>query len=417
MTPKGRDNHGILKGIRVLDLTQYLAGPHCTLLLSGMGAEVIRVDNPATGDTLSGAPVFYGKDGPTIQKRDDSDLGIAFLKRLRGKKSITLDLKSEEGHDLFLRLVKKSDVVVENFSFGTTKRLGIDWPSLHKYKQELIYCSITGYGSTGPDAKRRAYDLTTQAMSGLMSVTGQSGNSPTKAGTPLADTVSAGFAFAGILGALFHRERTGEGQFVDVSMTDVLFSLIFDEALDVYERLGMPFQQGNRIMRFSPFNAYPTKDGWVVIGVGHDAMWRELCKLIGRIELGDDADWGRMDWRVENNMKVDEVVSDWTRDHATATAVTTLEEAGIVASPVQNIDDLLSWPHLRARDMIDMLEHPELGPLTDLKAAGFPLKFGAAASSYGGAAAHCGAHNIEVLGDLLGLSKQEVADLSVRGVI
>ena len=417
MTPKGRDNHGILKGIRVLDLTQYLAGPHCTLLLSGMGAEVIRVDNPATADTLSGAPVFYGKDGPTIQKRNDSDLGIAFLKRLRGKKSITLDLKSDEGHDLFLRLVKKSDVVVENFSVGTTKRLGIDWPSLHKFKQDLVYCSITGYGSTGPDAKRRAYDLTTQAMSGLMSVTGQSGNPPTKAGTPLADTVSAGFAFAGILGALFHRERTGEGQFVDVSMTDVLFSLIFDEALDVYERLGMPFQQGNRIMRFSPFNAYPTKDGWVVIGVGHDAMWRELCKLIGRIELGDDADWGRMDWRVENNMKVDEVVSDWTRDHATATAVTTLEEAGIVASPVQNIDDLLSWPHLRARDMIDMLEHPELGPLTDLKAAGFPLKFGAAASSYGGAAAHCGAHNIEVLGDLLGLSKQEVADLSVRGVI
>ena len=417
MTPKESGKHGILEGVRGLDLTQYLAGPHCTLLLSGMGAEVIRVDNPATGDTLSGAPVFYGKDGPTIQKRNDSDLGIAFLKRLRGKKSITLDLKSDEGRDLFLRLVKKSDVVVENFSVGTTKRLGIDWPSLHRLKQELVYCSITGYGSTGPDAKRRAYDLTTQAMSGLMSVTGQTGNVPTKAGTPLADTVSAGFAFAGILGALFHRERTGEGQFVDVSMTDVLFSLIFDEALDVYERLGMPFQQGNRIMRFSPFNAYPTKDGWVVIGVGHDAMWRELCKLIGQVELGDDADWGRMDWRVENNIKVDEVVSNWTHEHSTDTAVTVLEEAGIVASPVQNINDLLSWPHLRARDMIDMIEHPELGPLTDLKAAGFPLKFGAASSGYGGAAAHCGTHNIEVLGDLLGLSKQEVADLSVRGVI
>ena len=157
----------ILKDIRVLDLSQYLVGPHCTLLLAGMGAEVIRIDNPKTGDSLSRAPVFYGKDGPTIQKLDESDIGIAFLKRSRGKKSITLDLKSKEGHALFLQLVKKADIVVENFSVGVTERLKIDWSSLQKINPKLIYCSITGYGATGPDAKRRAYDLTTQAMSGL----------------------------------------------------------------------------------------------------------------------------------------------------------------------------------------------------------------------------------------------------------
>ncbi|MEC7538497.1 MAG: CoA transferase [Pseudomonadota bacterium] len=409
--------NAILGGIRVLDLSQYLVGPHCTLLLSGMGAEVIRIDNPHSGDSLSGAPVFYGKDGPTIQKRDESDIGIAFLKRKRGKKSITLDLKSEEGHALFLRLVEHADVVVENFTVGVTERLKIDWPTLRKINPKLVYCSITGYGATGPDAKRRAYDLTTQAMSGLMSVTGHPGNPPTKAGTPMGDTISAGFAFSAILGALFHRERTGEGQHIDISMTDVLFSLIFDESLDIYEDLGMSFQQGNRIMRFSPFNAYPTQDGWLVIGIGHDAMWRALCDLIGREDLGDHADWGRMDWRVEHNDQVDAVVAEWTKTRATEDAVSLLEADGIVASPVQNIDDLLNWPHLKARGMIDTVSHPLLGELPGLKAAGFPLKFSAAETGYEGTAAPSGTHNAEVFRDLLGLDENEVADLSRRSVI
>lgn len=407
----------ILDGVRVLDLSQYLAGPHATLLLSGMGAEVIRIDNPQTGDSLSGAPVFYGKDGATIQKRDESDIGIAFLKRTRGKKSITLDLKSPEGHALFLRLVEKADVVVENFSVGVTERLQIDWPRLKAVNPRLVYCSITGYGSSGPDAHRRAYDLTTQAMSGLMSVTGQPGNPPTKAGTPLADTVSGGFAFSGILGALFHRERTGNGQHVDISMVDVLFSLIFDEALDIYDDLGMDFQQGNRIMRFSPFNTYPTEDGWLVIGIGHDTMWRALCTLIGRDDLGNHPDWGRMDWRVEHNDQVDEMLGVWTRAQTTSEAVAALEGAGIVASPVQNIDDLLSWPHLQERGMINRVTHPTLGELPDLKAAGFPLKFSDAPTSYGNGAAPCGTHNEEVFGDLLGLSEAEVRALKSRAVI
>ena len=314
-------------------------------------------------------------------------------------------------------MVEHADVVVENFTVGVTERLKIDWPTLRKINPKLVYCSITGYGATGPDAKRRAYDLTTQAMSGLMSVTGHPGNPPTKAGTPMGDTISAGFAFSAILGALFHRERTGEGQHIDISMTDVLFSLIFDESLDIYEDLGMSFQQGNRIMRFSPFNAYPTQDGWLVIGIGHDAMWRALCDLIGREDLGDHADWGRMDWRVEHNDQVDAVVAEWTKTRATEDAVSLLEADGIVASPVQNIDDLLNWPHLKARGMIDSVSHPTLGELPGLKAAGFPLKFSAAETGYEGTAAPSGTHNAEVFRDLLGLDENEVADLSRRSVI
>ena len=193
------EHRRILEGVRVLDLTQFLAGPHATLLLAGLGAEVIRVDNPKTGDALSDSPLYYGKDGPSFDKQNETDLGVAFLKRLRAKKSITIDLKSSEGRSLLQDLAKCSDVLVENYSVGVTERLQISWPDLKDVNEKLIYCSITGYGSSGPDAKRRSYDVTTQAMSGLMSITGQPGAPPTKAGSALADTISAVFAFSAYL--------------------------------------------------------------------------------------------------------------------------------------------------------------------------------------------------------------------------
>jgi formyl-CoA transferase len=407
----------ILDGVRVLDLSQFLAGPHTTLLLAGMGAEVIRIDNPKTGDTLSGAPVFYGAEGPSFEKRDETDMGIAFLKRCRAKKSVTIDLKSDEGHALFLRLVETADVLVENFSVGVTERLKIDWPRLKTVNPRLVYCSLTGYGATGPDRERRGYDVTTQAMAGLMSITGQPAGPPTKAGSPLADTISAGFASSGILGALYHRHTTGVGQFIDVSMVDVLFSLLFDEPLDCYGELGVDFRQGNRIMRFSPLNTYPTRDGWMVICCGTETMWRTICGVIGREDLAAHDDWGRMSWRVANNAEVDAVITEWTRGCDTDDAVERLTAGGVVVSPVHTIDDLLRWPHLQARGMIQTVEHPTLGPLPGLKAAAFPLKFSAADTGYDGAAAPCGAHNREVLGGLLDLTDAELDDLAARSII
>ena len=307
----------ILQGIRVLDLSQFLSGPHTTLLLAGLGAEVIRVDNPKTGTALAKTPIYYGKEGPSFKKRDETDLGIAFLKRCRGKKSVTIDLKSKKGHELFLKLAKESDILVENFSVGVTERLKVDWPFLSQINPRLIYCSLTGYGSKGPDRHRKGYDITTQAMSGLMSVTGQSDGPPTKAGTPLADTISAGFALSGILAALYQRESTGVGQFVDVSMIDTLFSLLFDDPIDCFEELGLNFQQGNRLVRFSPFNTYPTKDGWIVICCGTDVMWKRICSVIKKQELAEDENWSRMDWRVANNDQVDELLISWTSTQLT----------------------------------------------------------------------------------------------------
>ena len=407
----------ILEGVRVLDLTQFLAGPHATLLLAGLGAEVVRIDNPKTGDVLSDSPLYYGANGPSFEKRNESDLGIAFLKRLRSKKSITIDLKSSEGLTLFQRLVTHSDVVVENFSVGVTERLEIDWPQLQQINPKLIYCSITGYGSSGPDAKRRGYDVTTQAMSGLMSVTGQPGAPPTKAGSSLADTISAVFAFSGVLGALYHRERTGIGQFVDVSMVDGLFSLLFDEPFDCYGRLGLDYRQGNRVMRFSPFNTFPTRDGWVVIGCGTDAMWRALCSAIGREDLAKHSDWGRMAWRVTNNDQVEALISAWSVEQAMDQVVEQLSSEGVVASVIHNIEDLLRWPQLREREMVSVVEHPTLGPLGGLKAAGFPLKFSETLSGYESPAALTGSNTAEILRDWLGLSEHEIDGLQARAVI
>jgi len=266
----------ILQGVVVLDLTRFFSGPQATLLLAGLGAEVIKIDDPATGDPTAFAPPFAGPEGVSFQRRTDSDMGLAYLKRQRGKKSTTLNLKSPRGREIFLQMVAHADVVVENFSAGVADRLGIGYAQLREANPRIIHCGISGYGATGPDRHMKAYDLMVQAAVGMMTITGTPESGPTKAGTPLSDAISGTFAAFGIVSALFHRAETGEGQSVDVSMADGLFSLLFDEPLDCYERLGLAPQQGNRIMRFSPFNSYRTADGWVAIGCATDAEWNAL---------------------------------------------------------------------------------------------------------------------------------------------
>ena len=408
---------GILDGVRILDLTRFFAGPHTTLMLAGLGAEVIRVDNPATGDGLSDAPVYAGPDGASYERQSPDDIGIPFLKRCRGKKAITLDLKSAEGHDLFLRLVDRADVVVENFTVGVTERLKIDYPRLKQGKPGLVYCSVTGFGSTGRDRHLRCYDVVAQAMSGLMSITGMPGQPPTKAGSALADSMASVFALSGVLGALLHREKTGEGQHIDVSMVDCLFALLFDEPLDCYRQLDLTYQQGNRIPRFSPFNTYKTKDGWMVIGVGNEAQWAGLLRVMGRDDLASNPDYSRPGWRVANNEQVDAVVSAWTRTVDAADAVARLQAEGVVASPIHDIEDLKSWPHLQDRNMIVPLEHPTLGPLDGIDAANFPVRFSQTPGEYKTPAAPSGSHNDEIYGELLGLRDAEQDRLKRKGVI
>ncbi len=407
----------ILEGVRVLDLTQYFVGPHTTLLLAGMGAEVIRVDNPATGDTLSDTPIYAGPEGVSFERKTPDDLGVPFLKRSRAKKAVTLNLKDPEGLRLMLELAGKSDVLVENFSVGVTKRLGVDFESLHARHPRLVYCSITGYGQTGPDAHLKCYDVAAQAASGLMSMTGQPGGPPTKAGTALADSISSVFGLSGILAALYHQERTGEGQHVDIAMVDSVFSLIYDDPLEGYKQLGLDYRQGNRAPRVSPFNSYKTKDRWLVIATSTDAQWHTLCDVMGREDLKSDPEFATGSDRLLINDRVDAVIAEWAALQDGDDVLARLREAGVVCSPINDIEDVKAWPHIRARGMVEDLVHPTLGALDGLGAAGFPIKFSGTETGYEGLPVLPGTNNREILGGLLGLDDAALEKLAEDGII
>ena len=407
----------ILDGVRVLDLTQFFSGPQATLFLAGLGAEVIRIDSPDGADRVAVAPPYAGARGVSFDRGSADDLNVNYLKRTRGKKAISLDLKRPEGRELFLRLVDLADVVVENFSVGVAERLGIDHPRLAARNPRIVYCALTGYGSTGPDRHAKAYDVTVQAAAGLMSVTGMPGQPPLKAGTALSDAIAGTFAMSGVLAALLDRANSGRGQFVDVSMVDCLFSLLFDDPIDWYERLGVPVRQGNRILRFSPMNTYATSDGWAVLGAATPAQWTGVLTAIGRQDLIGDPDWESLDWRVANDDKADALVRDWAIGRTTVEAVQAMRAAGAVASVIRGPQDLAAWPHLKARDMYLKLEHPTLGPLDDVGAPGFPLKFSHAAAGYDTPAPLPRQHNGEIYGGLLGLDATEIERLAGLGVI
>lgn len=409
--------HRILDGVRVLDLTQFFSGPQATLFLAGLGAEVIRIDSPASAETIAVAPPYAGLHGVSMDRRSPDDLNVNYLKRARGKKAICIDLKQAEGVALFMRLVDKADVVIENFSVGVTERLGIDYAAIASRNPRVVYCSLTGYGSSGPDKDLKAYDVTVQAAAGLMSVTGLPGQPPMKAGTALSDAIAGTFAMSGVVAALYDRVKTGAGQFVDVSMVDCLFSLLYDDPIDWYERLGVPVRQGNRIMRFSPVNTYRTHDGWAVLGAATADQWHGLLKAIGRADLIDDPDWGRVEWRLANNDEVDELVQAWAETVDTAQAVSAVRATGGIAAAIHGPEDLAAWPHLRERGMYGELEHPTLGILSDVGAPGFPLKFSGAETGYLSPAPLPRSHTHEVFGGLLALDEDEIARLEMDGVI
>jgi crotonobetainyl-CoA:carnitine CoA-transferase CaiB-like acyl-CoA transferase len=407
----------ILDDVVVLDLTRFFSGPQATLFLAGMGAEVIKIDDPKNGDPTAFTPPLAGPNGVSFHRQSEQDMGIAYLKRARGKKSISLNLKSEEGRKIFLQMVAVADVVVENFSSGVAHRLAIDYEVLKVANPAIIYCSLTGYGSTGPDRNLKAYDLMVQAAVGLMSITGHEDSPPVKAGSPLSDAVAGVFAATGIVSALLHRERTGEGQAVDISMADCLFSLLFDEPLDCYERLGIKQRQGSRIMRFSPFNAFKTSNGWVALGAATQDDWLALLKAMGRDDLFHDPDLMHIGWRLSNNAAVDAIVSGWTEHLSTSEVVNILTAAKVPCSPVRTIDEVMTWSQLRERDMITPLWNPLSGAEVPVSAPGFPIKFSATPSGYDSPAPVPGTHTAEVLSRLAGLNADAIERLKADGIV
>jgi crotonobetainyl-CoA:carnitine CoA-transferase CaiB-like acyl-CoA transferase len=405
-----------LEGIRVIDLTAWLAGPFVSLNLAAMGAEVIKIERPKAGDPCRWNPPFAGPQGVSHARKTDEDTSLLYLKRNRGKKGISLNLQSERGKEILRQLVKKGDVVIENFAPGTMERLGFDYPQLKAINPRIIYCSISGYGQNGPYRDRAAFDLTIQGMSGIMGVTGFPDGPPTRCGAWIGDMIPALYGVCGILAALASREKTGQGERIDISMQDSCFSLIMDEALDLHHSLGIPMRTGNRNPRLAPWNVYPAADGHLAICVATNEQWMAFLEAIGREDLKEDLRFKNQEGRFKHSDAVEIVVKEWLKGLTTEGALRTLRSKKVPCDPVPETPEVLEDPQLKFRGMMPELLHPHSGP-TGLKAAGFPIHFSDLPGGFSSPAPSIGQHNREVYGGILGISDAEMEKLKSEGII
>jgi crotonobetainyl-CoA:carnitine CoA-transferase CaiB-like acyl-CoA transferase len=393
-----------LSHVRVLDLTRFLAGPFCTTMLADMGADVVKVEAPKGGDEgrygyppVDGVPVF-------------------FLALNRNKRGITLDLRKDEGRAILRRLLPHFDVLVENFAGGTLARWGLAPEDLCREHPRLVVASLSGFGQTGPWRDRPSYDIITQAASGFMSLTGFPGQPPTRGGGSLGDYVQGLFGAIAVLGALVARDRTGRGQALDVSSQDAMFSLL-DQWPSIFAASGrLPRQVGNRHLAAVPYDAYRATDGWLVIAVASNKLFRQLCAAIGRPELGDDARFRGVTARLEHGDEINDIVSAWVATHTVEEVIAILgpDGAGVPCSPVYTVDGLLEHPQLLARRMIERLPHPKLG---EMLAPGVVIKMSETPGAVRTLGPELGQHTDEVLHALLGLSTDDLARLRAEQVI
>jgi CoA:oxalate CoA-transferase len=408
-----------LDGLLVLDLTIFLSGPFATQLLGGLGARVLKLEQPGRGDPARANPPYYGPHGVHSGRPAAGDISLSALKRNRNKESITLNLKHEEGQAIFRELARRADVLIENFAPGVMTRLGLDEAALRPLNPRLIYCSISGFGQDGPYRGVPAYDPVVQALSGLMTASGEPEGPPTKAGMSAADLAGSLYGAIGILAALYQREHDpeGAGQALDIAMLDGLFSLVFDEPLDVQVARGQSPRTGNRRPRLAPFGAYEAADGFITVCAVTDAQVAALFTAMGRPELAGDPRYATLEARAQRPAEVDALVEAWTRSLPKADLWRILEDAHIPSGPVSEVPDLLADPQLRHRAMLAPLPHPAVGPATEANVAGLPLKFSRATAALDRPAPALGQDNARVYGELLGFTADQLADLQARGVI
>ena len=405
-----------LEGLVVLDLTRFLAGPYCTLLLAGLGAEVIRVE-PPTGDEYRERSPFGGPKGASLARQTADDIGMTVLHRWRNKKSVTLNLRAPAGIDLFRKLVAHADVVVENYLPGTLDAMGLGYAVLEAVNPRIVLCSISGFGQHGPYRDRRAFDPIVQAMSGVSSITGYPDRPPVRAGAAISDTSASLYGVIGVLSALRARERTGQGDWVDVSMLDGTFFLLAD-VLE-YATSGLePERRGNAHQGNVPFNLYQARDGWVTLCAVTPDEWRHVLTAIGRADLIADP---RFEASAANRHArrddIDALVQDWMGQRTVADAIETLHAHRVPAGPLRTLPELFDDPHMHARQMIVGLEHPLHGAVPGAVGAGMPLKFQHHPAAFDRPAPALGAHNAEVYGRLLGLGAADLEKLAADCVI
>lgn len=403
-----------LSGIRIFDLTRILAGPTCTQLLGDLGADVIKIERAGAGDDTRkwGPPYVTGKDGKTTGE------SAYYLSANRNKRSISLDLSKPEGQAIARRLIAKSDVFIENFKVGDLKKFGLDYPTLSAEFPRLVYCSITGFGQTGPYAPRAGYDMLAQGLGGIMSITGPAegapGGQPHKVGVGIADIMTGMYAAVSILAALRHRDNTGQGQQIDMALLDTQVSWLANEGLNYLVSGRTPKRQGNAHPNIVPYEVFECADGFVILAVGNDGQFRKLCEFAGHAALADDPRFATNPQRVANRREIVRLVGEFMRAKPQAHWVEGLAKAGVPCSPVNDIAQVFEDPQVVARGMKITMPHASG---VDVPLIASPIKMSKTPPAYRHAPPICGQHTDEVLDELLGIGGEELAALRGRGIV
>ncbi len=388
-----------LEGIRVLDLTRVLAGPYCTMVLSDLGAEVVKVEQPGKGDDSRHFGPF---------KNEES---LYFVSINREKKSVSLNLKSEKGKELFRKLVPQFDVLVENFRPGVMKKLGLGYEELKKLHPGLIYAASSGFGHSGPDSLKPAYDILVQAMGGIMSITGWPDSPPTRVGASIGDITAALFTAIGVLAALHQRNTTGAGQMIDVAMLDCQVAILENALARFQVTRENPQPLGNRHPTITPFQVYSTSDDYVVVAMGNDSLWKTFCRTVERDDLLDDERFATNGSRTENLEALNAELYPLFAGKTTEEWLDTLENAGIPHARINGMDQVMRHPQVLARRMIVDLEDRKL---PEVRVAGNPIKMDSVPErGVRKKAPAIGEHNEEVFG----LSREELRKLADEGVV
>lgn len=394
---------GALDGLTVLDLTRVLAGPFCTMMLADMGANIIKIEQAGKGaDERQMGPFLNGESA-------------YFMNLNRNKKGLSLNLKSEKGKEVFKELVKKADIVIENYRPGTMEKLGLGYDVLKEVNPRIVYAAVSGFGHYGPYSKRPGYDIIAQAMSGLMSTTGWPGGHPTRSGTAMGDVLGGLSCAIGILSAVYNRCHTNQGQKVDVALVDSAVASLEIINMIYFTEGRLPQRIGNRYESVYPYDSFQAKDDLVIIAGGNDKLWSLLCNLMDRPELIEEPRFKLNRDRVKNHEDVKKIVEEWTCTRTVSEVVDTLLATGIPAAPIYNIAQVSEDEHIAgAREMFVQTEHPKAGAI---KLTGSHIKLSDTKPAIRTPSPSLGQHNEEILSGMIGLTAQEIQELKDGGVI
>jgi len=407
-----------LKGVRVLDLTSYLSGPFATWTLAGLGAEVWKIERKDGGDPARTFPPFVGPKGNALRElTSEADESIAILKRNRGKKSLSLNLDTEEGKAIFLKLAEHADVVIENIAPGVMEKWGLSNEMLMSVNPRLVICSISGYGRSGPRSHLPAFDPIVQASALTMAVNGEADGAPMRTGISFGDTVPALYAVIGILAALRERDVTGKGSTVDIAMHDALVAMLMIEPVEAQIEWGSPLRTGSSIPRLTPCNVYRSKDGYVALNAAPPRLWKRMARLIGKAEAMDPQ-LLPLARRLERYDWIDQIVANWVAERNMSDVLALTSDAGVpCARVIETLEELVQDPANIAKGLLEPLVHPELGVIEGVYAPSVPIVASGEKNSSLSRAPKLGEHTREILQQELGLTEKDIAALQAKNVV